>query len=102
MDAEDYLQQCTGFQWDEHNIDKNWKAHGVAFWECEEVFFNEPLMAQKDPEHSAAEDRLYVLGRTYVNRYLFVVFTIRGNLIRVISARDVTRKEKKVYESYKA
>lgn len=102
MDAEDLLAQCTGFEWDEHNVDKNWLIHHVAFWECEEVFFNEPLIASKDTTHSPAELRFYVLGRTNAGRRLFIVFTIRENLIRVISARDMTRREKAVYENYKA
>jgi uncharacterized protein len=89
-----------GFEWDDGNVDKNWKDHGVAFWESEEVFFNRPLVVQPDPGHSVAEKRYYVLGKTNSERQLFVVFTIRKNLIRVISARDMSRKEKRIYEQY--
>jgi uncharacterized DUF497 family protein len=89
---------CEGFDWDEGNVDKNWKDHGVAFWEAEEVFFNRPLILQPDPAHSLKEDRYYVLGKTNADRLLFVVFTIRKNLIRVISVRDMSRKERRIYE----
>ena len=64
------------------------------------MFFNEPLVVQADRAHSTQEDRNYALGQTYAGRKLFVVFTIRNKLIRVISARDMTRKEKKIYEQH--
>jgi len=92
------LKECEGFQWDEGNSDKNWTRHKVNRFECEELFFNEPLIVREDLKHSQSEDRLYSLGRTDSNRFLFVVFTIRDNLIRVISARDMTAKEQKEYE----
>lgn len=92
------LQECTGFQWDEHNIDKNWDRHNVSPIESEEVFFNRPIIVKKDAEHSQKEERYYVLGRTDENRDLFIVFTIRKKLIRVISSRDMNRKERKIYE----
>lgn len=94
------LQECTGFDWDEGNLDKNWERHHVAFWECEELFFNEPLVAAKDPKHSGVENRFYALGQTSAGRRLFVAFSVRGTKIRVISARDMTGKEEKVYENY--
>lgn len=68
-------------------------------FECEQVFFNEPLLAQDDIKHSQEEARYYVLGQTDKKRLLFVVFTIRNDLIRVISARDMSKKERKVYGS---
>ena len=67
--------------------------------ECEEVFFNRPLVIADDEKHSAAEERLYALGQTDAARLLFVVFTMRGRLIRVISARNMSRNERKVYQS---
>jgi len=60
--------------------------------ECEEVFFNLPLLAQSDPTHSQAEDRYYVLGQTNAGRRLFIAFTVRNNKIRIISARDMSKK----------
>jgi len=91
--------ECTGFQWDEHNANKIWDKHGVTPFESEQVFFNSPVVATVDTEHSQKENRYYVLGRTDAGRRLFVVFTVRNDLIRVISARDMSRKERKAYES---
>jgi uncharacterized DUF497 family protein len=75
----------------------NWKGHEVSDGECEQVFFNRPLLALPDEVHSRAEEQLLVLGKTDLDRRLFVVCTIRGTLIRVISARDMSRKEREVY-----
>jgi uncharacterized protein len=92
------LAECTGFQWDEHNANKIWERHAVTPTEGEQVFFNHPLVIADDAKHSEKERRCYVLGQTDAGRLLFLVFTIRGALIRVISARDMSRKERKVYE----
>ncbi|OGX38974.1 MAG: hypothetical protein A3C53_03635 [Omnitrophica WOR_2 bacterium RIFCSPHIGHO2_02_FULL_68_15] len=88
------LARIEGFDWDRGNADKNWRRHRVAFYECEEVFFREPVMAP-DVEHSTAEARYFAFGRTVRGRRLTVVFTVRGQRIRVISARDMNRKERK-------
>lgn len=90
----------AGFDWDEGNAGKNWSKHGVADFECEEVFFNEPLIVRRDVGHSQGEDRWVALGRTARDRKLFVVFTVRQESIRVISARDMTRRERKIYDGY--
>ncbi len=92
------LSTINGFEWDEGNITKNWESHGVTHIECEEVFFNVPLVINVDEPHSIAETRYYVLGKTNSRRLLFLVFTIRNDKIRVISARDMNRKERKIYE----
>jgi uncharacterized DUF497 family protein len=92
------FSRLTGFEWDEGNRDKNWKLHQVASSEAEEVFFNSPLLVYPDPDHSESEDRFYVLGRTGGDRRVFVVFTVRENKIRVISARDMSKKERKIYD----
>jgi uncharacterized DUF497 family protein len=86
-----------GFQWDRGNRDKNWEGHGVAWWECEQVFFNYPLFTYPDLKHSDKEQRHYALGKTDASRLLFLVFTTRGAHIRIISAREMNRKERKVY-----
>ena len=91
------IYSITGFEWDEGNIDKNWIKHRVSNSECEEIFFNIPLLLSDDKKHSQHEKRYYVLGQTNANRWLFVSFTIRENKIRVISARDVNRKEARIY-----
>lgn len=90
------LSDCTGFDWDEGNLLKNWKRHRVSATECEEVFFNEPLVTAADVEYSNHEDRCHALGKTDAGRLLFLVFTTRKRLIRVISARDMNRKEREV------
>lgn len=100
MDPNKLLQSCTGFEWDQHNIEKNWAKHRVTPLECEQIFFNHPLVMADDIHHSQTEQRFYVLGRTDLDRKLFVVFTIRSNRIRVISARDMNRKEKRSYKEY--
>lgn len=92
------LADCVGFDWDEGNLLKNWEKHGVSAFECEQVFFNRPLVAAPDELHSSAEPRFYALGQTDASRLLFIAFTIRGRLIRVISARDMNRRERKVFE----
>ncbi|CAK8718531.1 MAG: hypothetical protein CDV28_10840 [Candidatus Electronema aureum] len=91
------LRQCLGFDWDKGNIEKNQIKHNVSPSECEQVFFNNPLLIHDDLLHSAEEKRFYALGRSDLNRTLFVVFTIRNSIIRVISARDMSRKERKAY-----
>ena len=93
------LHDCLGFEWDKGNIDKNWIKHKVSSSECEQIFFNRPLLIQDDLLHSESEERYYALGKTDIIRFLFVVFTIRNNLIRVISARDMSRKERRIYNN---
>ena len=91
------LFQCEGFEWDEHNAGKIWQKHRVLPSESEEVFFNRPLVVADDLRHSEAEKRFYALGQTNAGRMLFVVFAVRQRRIRVISARDMSRKERKAY-----
>jgi uncharacterized DUF497 family protein len=92
------LDNLVGFDWDEGNKQKNWEKHKVEYTECEEVFFNTPLLISEDTKHSSQEKRNYALGRTDTNRMLFLVFTVRGDKIRIISARDQSKKERKIYE----
>jgi len=87
------LENCTGFEWDQGNLTKNWDQHDISSGECEQIFFNRPLIIKRDEEHSKNENRYYVLGRTNVNRLLFAVFTVRNDKIRIISARDMTDTE---------
>ncbi len=100
MDINKKLEECTGFQWDKGNIEKNWLKHKVSPSECEQIFFNIPLIAHDDIKHSEEEDRYYTLGKTNTNRFLFVVFTVRKKQIRIISVRDMSRKERQVYRNY--
>ncbi len=89
----------TGFQWDAGNERKNEK-HSVTMAEAEQVFFNAPLLVLDDAAHSQKEPRLHALGVTDEGRALHVTFTLRraGQLIRVISARDMHRKERAIYD----
>jgi hypothetical protein len=93
----DRLRRCTEFEWDAGNAGKNWRLHRVSDGECEQVFFNDPLLATWDVEHSSDEERVLVLGRTDSGRKLFVVCTVREDRIRVISARDMTKREREAY-----
>lgn len=101
MQPPDPIFNCIGFEWDKDNLNKNWEKHRVAFWECEELFFNEPLLLGEDVRHSENEERLFALGRTDSDRHLFVVFTVRNKHIRVISVRDMSRKERREYQNAK-
>jgi hypothetical protein len=87
-----------GFDWDAGNARKNDK-HGVSQAEAEQVFLNEPLLLAADAQHSGEELRIHALGRTDADRLLHITFTVRnsGRLIRVISARPMSRKEKGSY-----
>jgi uncharacterized protein len=93
------LNQVAGFNWDAGNARKNEK-HGVTMAEAEQVFFNAPLLLLKDAAHSRDEPRLHALGQTDDGRALHITFTVRqsGQLIRVISARDMHRKERAIYD----
>lgn len=92
--------QVTGFAWDEGNSRKNAEKHGVSQSEAEAIFFNEPLLLLEDARHSQTEARYHALGETDDARLLHITFTLRqgGTLIRVISARDMHRKERAIYE----
>ncbi len=92
------LSTLEGFDWDDGNRDKNWKLHKVAWTEAEEAFLNEPVLLLPDPKHSQLEDRFALLGRTLADRRLSIIFTIRQNRVRVISAREMSRKERRVYD----
>ena len=93
------LDTITGFDWDADNARKNEK-HGVSSAEAEQVFFNAPLLLVEDTRHSAREPRFHALGKTDEGRLLHITFTLRsaGQKIRVISARDMHRKERTIYE----
>lgn len=92
------FSRIVGFDWDEDNYYKNIEKHNVFDSEAEQVFFNHPLVVKSDLKHSLNEERLYVLGRTNHDRLLFIAFTIRSDKIRVISAREMTKREVRVYE----
>jgi uncharacterized protein len=94
----DELARCVGFEWDTGNADKNWDLHKVTRAEAEGVFFNRPFIVAPDSGHSQREPRYAALGRTDQRRLLTVIFTVRGALLRVISPRDMSRRERRIYE----
>ena len=100
MAVRDPLGECIGFDWDETNSAKNWERHRVTPEEAEDVFFQEPLVMQSDAKHSSREKRYRALGRTSRGRPLFIAFTVRRKLIRVISARDMNRRELEAYRRH--
>lgn len=100
MAEKDPFESCTGFDWDEANAAKNWERHRVTPEEAEDVFFRDPFILRSDPSHSKREKRYWALGKTSRDRKLFIVFTIRKKRIRIISARDMSRREIKEYERY--
>lgn len=95
---DELIARTSGFEWDKGNSMKNQARHGVSDGECEEIFFNEPLLTGQDLGHSRTESRYYAYGQTDGGRPLFLVFTFRGDRIRVISARAMNKKERESYE----
>ncbi|MDB5613931.1 MAG: hypothetical protein JWQ22_1584 [Devosia sp.] len=95
------LSQIVGFEWDAGNARKNQDKHSVSQSEAEQVFFNDPLLLLTDSRHSADEARYHALGQTEDGRLLLIAFTLRegDSLIRVISARDMNRRERSDYEA---
>lgn len=91
------LKNAIIFDWDRGNTGKNFIKHKVKDEECEEVFFDPRKKLLKDTLHSKKEVRYIILGKTKKQRLLFIVFAIREEKIRVISARDVNQKERSFY-----
>jgi uncharacterized DUF497 family protein len=96
------LARSEGFNWDEGNAPKVQARHGVEPGECEQAFLSEPLLVAADPAHSQHEERWRALGATVGGRSLYLNFTLRGSLIRVLAARDMNRKERHTYDQAKA
>ncbi|MBM3550287.1 MAG: BrnT family toxin [Alphaproteobacteria bacterium] len=94
------FEHVAGFEWDQDNARKSIEKHGVSQAEAEQIFANEPLIMTDDLAHNAREPRYHALGRTDATRLLHVTFTLRSNgtRIRIISARDMSRKERLRYE----
>lgn len=94
------FNNIDGFDWDHGNTHKMVNKHKVIPSEAEQIFFNEPLLLLSDLKHSRDEPRFHALGITDDRRLLHVTFTLRAQntLIRLISARDMHRKERKIYE----
>lgn len=93
------IKQPTEFEWDRGNVDKSYKKHGITPNETEEVFLDERLLVVPDIGHTQCEQRLIAIGKTFSERILFCVFTMRGQKIRVISVRRANKKERSLYEA---
>ena len=94
------FSNIIGFDWDDDNLYKNIDKHNAFDTEAEQVFFKHPLVVKPDVKHSEKEERFYALERSNHDRQLFIAFTIQSDKIRVISARDMTKREIRVYENY--
>ena len=94
------FQKIVGFQWDAGNAYKNHNQHDVSQGEAEEIFFNQPLLIEGDERHSLKESRFLALGVTNTMRLLSIIFTLRSQetLIRIVSARSMSKKERAFYE----
>jgi len=86
------------FEWDKGNDIKNFLKHGVSNEEIEQIFWDENKKLFEDEIHSDEEDRYILLGKTFDEKLLFVVFTLRGRKIRVISARSLNKREISLYK----
>lgn len=86
------------FEWDEGKAKQNLKKHGVSFEEAATVFGDPLSLTVADPLHSEDEDRFVILGESHRRGLVVVVFTERGENIRIISARRASRRERKDYE----
>ena len=93
----EFFAGLTGFDWDEGNSDKNWLSHQVRQAEAEQGLLNRPLVVAADLRHSQREPQFVTLGRTDRGRHLTTVFTVRGDRVRVISARPMNRAERRIY-----
>ena len=91
------VEDCIGFEWDDWNSSKNWEKHRVSQEEAESIFFHDPLLLRGDKSHSLKEQRYHALGETPAGRQLLIVFSVRRKLIRVISARNLNRRESEAY-----
>ena len=92
------IDSLDGFEWDEGNLTKNWDRHQVSSAECEEALLNVPLLLADDAKHSVNEARYYALAQTDGGRPLFIAFAVRGTRMRVISARPMNGKERRIYD----
>lgn len=92
-------RQPKEFEWDRGNQDKSYKKHGISPNECEEIFLDERLLVIPDLRHGEKEERFIAIGKTSSAKVLFCVFTMRGEKIRVISARMANKKERVLYET---
>lgn len=97
----DLFKNVEGFEWDSGNISKNWKKHKITNKESEEAFLDKFLLTGRDVKHSTYEARRLLYGQSKKGKYLAISFTFRLNFIRIISARQMNKKERELYEKQK-
>ena len=91
------FKKIKGFEWDKGNKEKNKVKHNVTHQECEQIFYNKPLMIFADESHSEVEIRFGAFGKTDGKRKLTIFFTMRNNILRVISARNQSKRDREIY-----
>jgi uncharacterized protein len=91
------FEKIDGFEWDCGNIEKNLIKHEVTCQEAEEIFLDTESLNYDDKKHSVIEERLIKIGKSFSGRILIAYYTVRRNKIRIISVRDVNKKEKSLY-----
>ena len=99
---DEFIEGVEGFEWDEGNSDKNWLRHSVRQAEAEQALLNRPLVFAVDLKHSQQEPRFFALGRTDALRHLALIFTVRATSVRVISARAMSKLERRIYAQAQA
>lgn len=92
------VSRLIKFEWDQGNVDKSYKKHGITPNEAEEVFLDKDILLFDDIKHSQEEKRFEAIGKITSGKILFLVFTTRGQKIRIISARTANKKERRLYE----
>ena len=89
----------NGFEWDKGNTDKSFLKHGVSCEEAEQIFGLDPFIFEDSKHSTLQEKRFIALGETISSKLLFIAFTLRKNLLRIISARPMSQKERTWYEN---
>lgn len=92
------LSKVSGFEWDEWNIDKSYKKHGITTKEAEELFLDKNVLLIEDIKHSQKEERFIAIGKNQQEEILFAALTIRHSKVRIISVRPANQKERRQYE----
>ena len=93
-----FIKQPYAFEWDKGNWDKNFVKHKITNQEIEEVFFDDNKLLLEDVLHSSTETRFILIGKTSHRKLLFIVFTIRNQKVRVVSARPLHKKEITIFK----
>lgn len=91
------FSRIAAFEWDKGNISKSYQKHGITPNEAEEVFLDKDILILEDIKHSQREKRMMAIGKIAKRRILFLAFTVRKGIVRIISARIANKKERRLY-----